>query len=135
MSEATNKREPRALMGTDLYLMTSIIGKIGVRRLAYCWDAMEVREAAQENENAPEEVRNEKIGKLIFYGVVDVILEKMEKCEESIGKLLARLYGMTENEIKELDANDYLDMLIDVIKSDSFADFFKRAYESVKRVM
>ena len=33
MSEVENKRTPRPLKGTDIYLMTSIIGKIGVKNL------------------------------------------------------------------------------------------------------
>lgn len=135
MSEEKTKREPRALIGKDLYLLTAIIGKIGIRNVMCCWDTLEVREAAKENEGAPEEVLKEKIGTLIFYGVVDVILEKLEKCEDSVNKLLARLYDMKEKEIQELEANEYLDMLIDVMQSDRFADFFGRACESLKRVM
>ena len=136
MSEVENKREMvRTLKGTDIYLMTSIIGKIGVRNVMACMNTMEVHEAMQEGENVDDDAMKEKIGTLIFYGIIDVVLEKMEKCEGTINKLIARLYGLTEKDMQELEAADYLDMLIDVVKSDNFADFFKRAYESAKRVM
>ena len=135
MSEVERKRKPRALKGKDLYLMTTIIGKIGVRNIARCMNAVEVREAAKENEDKTEEERADIIGELIFYGLVDVIFERLEKCEVTITKLLARLYDMPESEVEELDANDYLDMFIDVVKGENFADFFRRAYESAKRVM
>ena len=135
MSEVERKRKPRSLKGKDLYLMTTIIGKIGVRNIARCMNAVEVREAAKENEDKTEEERADIIGELIFYGLVDVIFERLEKCEVTITKLLARLYDMPESEVEELDANDYLDMFIDVVKGENFADFFRRAYESAKRVM
>lgn len=135
MSEVESKRKPRALKGKDLYLMTAIIGKIGVRNIARCMNAVEVREAAKENEGKTEDERADIIGELIFYGLVDVLFERLDKCEGTITKLLARLYDMPESEVEELDANDYLDMFIDMVKGENFADFFRRAYESAKRVM
>lgn len=135
MSEVENKRKPRALKGTDIYLMTSIIGKIGVRNIARCMDTFEVKQAMQENEGEDEETKKAQIGTLIFYGVVDVLLEKMEKCEDKICRLLANLYDMTDEEVRELNATDYLDMLIDMVKDENFVDFFRHAYESAKRMM
>lgn len=134
MSEVENKRVPRALIAKDIYPMMAIIGKIGLRNVMRCMDTMEVHEAMQAGEKTEDEVKA-AIGNLFFYGVIDVILERMEKCEGVIAKLLARLYDMKEAEVAELDPNEYLDMLIDVMMSDNFADFFKRAYESAKRVM
>ena len=135
MREVENKRQPRALIGKDLYLLTGIIGKIGIRNIMAVANTMEVKEVMQDSENMPEDDLKDKIGTLIFYGIIDVILEKMEKCEDVISRLLSRLYDMPEAEVKKLDANEYLDMLIDVVKDEKFVDFFKRAYESAKRVM
>lgn len=134
MSEVENKRKPRALKGTDIYLMTSIIGKIGVKNVMRCMNTLEVQEALKESGEADDE-RTARIGTLIFYGVIDVVLEKLESCEGAICKLLSKLYDMPEAEVKEMEANEYLDLFIDVIKDENFVDFFKRAYESVKRMM
>lgn len=135
MSEVENKRKPRALIGKDLYCLTSIIGKIGVRNIMAVANTMEINEVMKDSKNMSEEELKDKIGTLVFYGIIDVILEKMEKCEDVIGRLLARLYDMSEAEVKSLEANDYLDMIIDVVKDEKFVDFFSRAYESVKRMM
>lgn len=131
MSEVENKRTPRPLKGTDIFLMTSIIGKLGVKNLMHCFDAPDVKEAREngETDNA------EKLGKLIFLGVIDVVLERLEYCEDGICRLLSKLYNIPEAEIKALGANEYLDMFIDVVKDENFVDFFKQAYESVKRMM
>ena len=131
MSEVENKRTPRPLMGTDIFLMTSIIGKMGVKNLMRCFDAPDVQEAREsgENQNA------EKLGQLIFLGVIDVVLERLEYCEGSICRLLSKLYDMPEAEIKEKSAIEYLDMFMTVVKDENFVDFFKQAYESVKQMM
>lgn len=131
MSEVENKRTPRPLKGTDIFLMTSIIGKMGVKNLMRCFDAPDVREA-RGNSDA-ENV--EKLGQLIFLGVIDVVLERLEYCEDSICRLLSKLYDMPEAEIKEKGAVEYLDMFMAVVKDENFVDFFKRAYESVKQMM
>ena len=135
MSEVENKRKPRNLKGKDLYLLTSLISKVGVRNVAKCMNILEVQEAMRDGEGEPGDDVKAKIGTMVFVGFIDLLMEKMEDCEGAIRKLLSRLYEMPETEVDELEANDYLDMLIDIVKGDNFADFFKRAYESLKRVM
>lgn len=135
MSEVENKRKPRDLKGKDIYLMTSLISKIGVRNVAKCMNVLEVQEALRDGEDEPGEDVMAKIGTMVFVGFIDLLMEKMEDCEGAIRRLLSRLYDMPEAEVDELDANDYLDMIIDIVKGENFADFFKRAYESLKRVM
>jgi len=131
MSEVENKRTPRPLMGTDIFLMTSIIGKLGIKNLMRCFDSEDVKEARENGD----EKNAEKLGQLIFYGIIDVVLERLEHCEASICKLLSKLYDMKEEEIKALGATEYLNMFVDVVKDENFVDFFKQAYESVKRMM
>ena len=135
MSEVEIKRTPRPLKGTDIYQLTSIIGKIGVRNIMRCMNALDVQEAVEGGEQMEDKAKAEMIGTLIFYGVIDVVLERLEYCEGAICKLLAKLYDMQESEVKELGANKYLDMLIAVVKDENFVDFFKQAYESVKQML
>lgn len=130
MSEVENKRTPRPLKGSDIFLMTSIIGKMGVKNLLGCFDAPDVKEARNSGEK-----NAEKLGQLVFLGVLDVVLERLEYCEGSICRLLSKLYEMPESEIKALGATEYLNMFVDVVKDENFVDFFKQAYESVKRMM
>ena len=131
MSEVENKRTPRPLVGTDIFLMTSIVGKIGVRNIMNSLETPEAKAARESGD--PEQI--ERLGQFVFFGVIDVLLERLEYCEDSICKLLSKLYGMTVNDIKALGAAEYLDMLLAVVQDENFVDFFKQAYASVKRMM
>lgn len=133
MSEVENKRVMRPLESGDLFLLTAIIGKIGVRNIARCFSDPEVQ--GMRNEEDMSDEQRERLGQLIFFGVIDVVLERLEYCEDAICRLLSRLYGMPEKDIKAMGAGEYLDMFIAVVKDEHFTDFFKQAYESVKRMM
>lgn len=126
-----NKRKMRPLKGTDIYLMTAIIAKIGVKNLIRCLYLQEMKEERKETE----EDDADALGQIVFFAMIDVVIDRLEACEGPICKLLARLYDMQESEIRELGANEYIDMLVDVVKDENFVDFFKHAYESVKRMM
>lgn len=133
MSEVENKRTMRPLESGDLFLLTAIIGKIGVKNIARCFSDPEVQ--VMRNEEDMSDEQRERLGQLIFFGVIDVVLERLEYCEDAICRLLSRLYGMPEKDIKAMGAGEYLDMFIAVVKDEHFTDFFKQAYESVKRMM
>lgn len=122
--------EMRPLESGDIFLMTSIISKIGVKRIAKCWDSQEIKEAQENGVTDTNE-----LGALVFYNIADLVLERLEYCEDAIGRLLSALSGKPLSEIKTMDALQYLDMFMCVMKDERFTDFFTRAYELLKRMM
>lgn len=129
------KYELRPLEGGDIFIMTSIISKVGVKNIAKCFDSEEIKEARKARANGDANVDMEAIGSIIICNVLDLVLEKLEYCEDGICKLLARLSGKTSTQIKKLGAVEYLDMLMEVISDKQFVDFFMRAYGLLKRMM
>jgi hypothetical protein len=129
------KYELRPLEGGDIFIMTSIISKVGVKNIAKCFDSEEIKEARKAKASGDANVDVEAIGSIIICNVLDLVLEKLEYCEDGICKLLARLSGKTPTQIKKLGAVEYLDMFMEVISDKQFADFFMRAYGLLRRMM
>lgn len=130
MENQETKFELRPLEGSDIFVMTSIISKIGVRNIAKCFDSQEIQEAKKEDA-----ANTEKIGTLVFCNIADLVLERLEYCEDGICKLLSRLSGKPAAEIKQMEAIVYLEMFMQVVQDENFADFFTHAYELLKRMM
>lgn len=126
MEDMEKKFELRPLESGDIFLMTSIISKVGVKRIMNCFKGID---ADSDEKDA------ESIGESVFYNIADVVLERLEYCEDAICRLLSRLSGMTMADIKKMDAVLYLEMFMSVVKSPEFTDFFTRAYELLKRTM
>lgn len=130
MADAVNKFELRALESSDLFMMTTIISKVGVKRIMQCFKTQDIKDAQeQENQDANE------IGEMIFCNIADVVLERLEYCEDAICRLLSALSGVKAEEIKKMNPVVYLEMFMTVVKSPEFADFFSQAYELLKRMM
>ena len=130
MSEMVNKFELRPLESSDIFMMTTIISKIGVKRIVKCFKSPEIEEMKKEDE---QDVND--IGEMIFCNVADLVLERLEFCEDAICRLLSALSGIKESEIKKMNPVVYLEMFMTVVKSPEFADFFTQAYELLKRMM
>lgn len=126
MEDMEKKFELRPLESGDIFLMTSIISKVGVKRIMNCFKGID---ADSDEKDA------ESIGESVFYNIADVVLERLEYCEDAICRLLSRLSGMAMEDIKKMDAVLYLEMFMSVVKSPEFTDFFTRAYELLKRTM
>lgn len=132
MSEIENKFELRPLEASDIFMMTSIISKVGVKRIANCFKLSEEEKTMNDGE---QNAKENDIGEIVFFNIADLVLERLEYCQDAICRLLSALSGMKEAEIKKMNPVVYLEMFMTVIKSPEFADFFTQAYELLKRMM
>jgi hypothetical protein len=62
----------------------------------------------------------------IVFDIASTILENMDNAKTDIYAFLARLSGMKEMEIADMEAADFADMVIDTIQLEGFRDFFQR---------
>ena len=117
--------EFRRLQATDLFIMTRILSKIGLNKFSGCFKSEEVQKLI--NDTKGDENRTVTVGAGIFFEVVQVVIESLDKCEADIYKLLAETSNLKIEDIKALDCVIFLEMLTDFFKKEEFMDFFKAA--------
>ena len=115
----------RKLSAEDMFLMFSIIKKIGVKEFKKCFegDSLETLMSAFKDSGGDEKALT-AVGVAIGFDVVDLILGNLPKCEKEIYQLLAQVSGMSEDEVKK-DMILFTEMVIDFIKKEEFVDFIK----------
>ncbi len=130
----------RKLNSTDLFPMIKIISKIGIDELTQVFDGSLVKNLLKSSENsAADEAEKEGqsqfiVGVGIALKVANKILEHIPTCEQEIYNLLARVSGMGIEEVKNLDLNIFMEMILDFCMKDEFADFFKVASRYIRRL-
>lgn len=119
------KWEFRKLKATDITLVTNIISAIGIKSIM---TGIDISSMEDSNGN----VDFMKIGTAIGSNLIGIIFDNYEKCENMLYKLLSDTSNLSYEEVKDLDFDEYLEMLYDFIKKEEFMGFFKRALKSNK---
>lgn len=129
MEKKYQLRNPKA---EDIFVMFRVISKIGISNIKKIFNAQYVKEIMEtaEKENDAEENNAEKkpeaIGMYIVFDIASTILENMDNAKADIYAFLARLSGMKETEIADMEAADFADLVIETIQLEGFRDFFQR---------
>ena len=118
----------RKLSSPDIFLMTKIIGKIGINEFVDCFDKDGVLGVLK---GLTAEEKTEDAGAMLAAAAValeiaNVVFGNIHKCEKEIYQLLEQTSNLTIAEITA-DGNGvmFLEMVIDFIKKDEFPDFIK----------
>lgn len=113
----------RKVNATDLFIVTTIISKIGLRELKECFKGEETLEIIQNiNKEGNNDTELATVGMSVMVDVLEVICRNLEKCQSDIFRLLANLSGMKIPAIEKLDGTEFIEMLTIVIK-DNAKDF------------
>jgi len=134
-----NGIELRKIKSTDLFLMTTIISKLGINEFIKCFNSKGIQGLIQSVTNKKnkksENYKDEdtiKVGVGVALEVVNIVLANLYKCEKEVYQLMANITGKTTEEIKNLDLDIFLEVLIAFVKKDEFKDFFKVASKFLK---
>ena len=132
MSETTleAKYTFRPLAASDVFLMSKIIGAIGVNEFSGCFGGDFLDAMRNGGGDFLDAMRNggadaSAIGAAVFFEIANVIFNNLPKCEKDIYTMLASVSGMTQDEIKRMDFVTFTEMVIDFIKKEEFRDFIK----------
>ena len=141
--------ELRGLMADDMFIMFSIISKIGIKEFKACFESDDVKAAvlnmakkADENGDAEADENGDaeadegadvvSVGISVALDIASILLANIGKCKNDIYALLASLSGMKAGDIAKLPAKTFTSMVIDLVKKEEFADFFQDAVKLFK---
>lgn len=113
----------RNLKAPDLFLVSTIISKLGVREVKDCFNGEDLKALIGNEKN----INFQAIGMTIALDIVGILLENLSKCEKEIYQLLSNLTGLKLKDIQELDATVFVDLISQVIMNPNNKDFFKLA--------
>lgn len=125
MSEATYTL--RSLQGADIFPVSAIIKKIGVKEFKNAFQDEEIKRLVQSinNGDMSRDAAANQAGMAVILNIVDVVLGNLPRAEKDIYKFLASLSGMKPDEVAALPMATFTGMVIDVIQKDEFKDFIK----------
>lgn len=127
----------RRLNASDLFLMIKIINKMSLKEFAACLQSPQVMRLAQSllTEKDSENTNNDKeliVGVGVAMEILDKLMYHLPSCQSEIYELLSNVSGIPESEIAVMDAEIFMDMLVDFIKKEEFAGFLKAALRLIK---
>jgi len=117
----------RDLKATDLFPLARVISKLGVNRFVEAFGSEEVLGLVSNIKGETTDMQTMVVGLSAIAQVVQVILENMEKCEADIFNLLSSTSNLTLVQVKDLDIDELLVMIVEFVKKPEFKRFFDRA--------
>ena len=122
-TEAAETAKPytfRKLSSDDMFLMFTIIKKVGLKELKTCIEGEELEKLIDVFQNTEEGENKENallaVGAGAVVNVLDVILGNLPRCKEEIYQLLAQTSDLTIDEIRA-DALLFTEMVIDFCRT------------------
>jgi len=126
----------RKLNSTDLFPMIKLITQIGIDELTEVFEADTIKGIVESVTKKERAVEGQEIivGVGVALKIVNKIMEHIPLCETEIYTLLSRVSGMEVEEVRALDLDVFMEMLLDFVMKDEFKDFFKVASKYIKRL-
>lgn len=70
----------------------------------------------------------------LVWKVIDIVINNISGCEDEVNKLLAMGIDKDINYIREMDAVDYLNLIVQYVTREGFSDFFMQAQNLLEKV-
>lgn len=127
--------EVRQLNARDIFPMTKIIRKIGLKDFDKCFEPEEIKaitDVFSDGEANNAEDLAEVVGVSVVLKIVDIILEHLPDAGEEVFSFIAGLIGRTKDEVAALPMDVFFELVVDVFKRKEFVGFMKAVSRLVK---
>lgn len=115
----------RNLTADDIFPMFNIISKIGIKEFKGCFEAPDVKDAVGKIAAGGESSDLNAVGLIVALDIAQILMTNLPKAKDDIYQLLAQVSGMNKKEIAALPMSVFMQMIIDLVRKEDFADFFQ----------
>jgi hypothetical protein len=122
----------RKLGAEDVFLMVSIISKIGIKEFKTFFEGGDFKnilskftEEAREKADETDEASVTALGASIFLELATTVICNLPKAENEIFQMLSNTSNLSVKEVRKLGLADFTEMIVDFFKKDEFKDFIK----------
>ena len=144
----------RDLKSGDLWQMTRVLSKIGIRDFAQGIDPSVIKASQFKAPQTMDkdgnlhplprdrwteaqidaEMRAEMANNEMLWSILGMLMDHIGDCEGEVNKLLANGAGLTVAEIEAMPVDDYMQLIDAYISRDGFRDFFMQALRLLDKV-
>lgn len=118
----------RPLQARDIFPISRILSKIGLREFKGILESEDVRDAiAAQGKGEDSGIDLNAVGMTVAVEALDVIVSHLSDVEDDLYGILASLSGMKPKDIAAMPLIDFTNMIVDVITKPEFSDFAKVA--------
>jgi hypothetical protein len=117
----TKQYEFRKLEPSDLFMVIRLVKKIGLDNLSKSFEGQKIASLLQDGSNETQ------IGMAVVFDIAQVVIDRIADCENEIYDLLEKTSNLTKKEIKSLDIDVFIQMIIDFVQKEDF----KKAFTTV----
>lgn len=126
------KFELRKLQATDLFLMVKIINKVGIDNIKNAINFDEINKTKEQLNGENSDKLVSELGVNVVMSVLTVLFERLPMIESELYHFVGSVANMKDKEVARLEINDFMALLIAILKKDEFKDFFKQALALIK---
>ena len=69
-----------------------------------------------------------------MWAILGVLMNNLDACENDVNTMLASSIGQDASFIRSMGANDYIDLIVQYVTREEFADFFMHAAKLLQKM-
>ena len=124
--------ELRKLQASDIFSMVRIINGIGFKTIKDSINVDEINEIRKGMTDENSDVIASKVGTNVVMSILGTLIENLPKVENDVYEFAGNVAGMKAKDVANMDAGDFIELLISIFTKDEFKDFFSRASKLIK---
>lgn len=110
---------------TDVIIMSTMLSKIGLGKVTDVFGKENIMSIVSQNEDTSDKAAF--TGMAVALQIAEILLGNIDKCQGELYTLLSHVSGLEVDEIKNLDAEDFFELIVAVVTMEQFKDFLKVA--------